>query len=66
MINELNLEKNMTEGSDINSSIRSKYKISRKVESQVIKNINIGVRINEYEQWKELIDNVLREEKMIR
>lgn len=56
----------MTEGSDINSSIISKYKISRKVESQVIKNINIGVRINEYEQWKELIDNVLREEKMIR
>ena len=51
----------MTEGSDINSSIISKYKISRKVESQVIKNINIGVRINEYEQWKELIDNVLRE-----
>lgn len=61
LINELNLEKDMTEGSDINSSIRSKYKISRKVESQAIKNINIDVRINEYEQWKELIDNVLQE-----
>lgn len=40
MINELNIEKDMTEGSEINSSIRSKYKISRKVESQSIKNIN--------------------------
>ena len=29
LINELNLEKDTTEGSDINSSIRSKYKISR-------------------------------------
>lgn len=61
LINELNLEKDTTEGSDINSSIRSKYKISRKVESQAIKNINIDVRINEYEQWKKLIDNVLQE-----
>ena len=61
LINELNLEKDTTEGSDINSAIRSKNKISRKVESQVIKSIDIDVKINEYKQWKELIDNVLQE-----
>ena len=52
LINELELEKDTTEGRDINSSIRSKNKINRGIESQVIK---------EYKQWKELIDNVLQE-----
>ena len=58
LINELELEKDTTEGRDINSSIRSKNKI---VESQVIKNISIDSKIKEYKEWKELIDNILQE-----
>lgn len=61
LINELELEKDTTEGGDINSSIRSKNKINRKVESQVIKNISIDSKIKEYKEWKELIDNILQE-----
>lgn len=61
LINELELEKDTTEGGDINSSIRSKNKINRKVESQVIKNISIDSKIKEYKEWKELIDNILHE-----
>lgn len=61
LINELELEKDTTEGRDLNSSIRSKNKINRAVESQVIKNINIDSKINEYKKWKELIDSVLQE-----
>lgn len=61
LINELELEKDTAEGGDINSSIRSKNKINRKVESQVIKSINIDSKINEYKNWQELIDNVLQE-----
>lgn len=61
LINELELEKNTTEGIDINSSIRSKNKINRGIESQVIKNISLDNKIKEYKQWKELIDNVLQE-----
>lgn len=61
LINELELEKDTTEGGDINSSIRSKNKVNRKVESQVIKNISIDSKIKEYKEWKELIDNILQE-----
>lgn len=61
LINELELEKDTTEGGDINSSIRSKNKINRKVESQVIKNISIDSKIKEYKEWKVLIDNILQE-----
>lgn len=61
LINELELEKDTTEGRDINSSIRSKNKISRATEGQVIKNISIDGKINEYKKWKELIDNVLQD-----
>jgi len=61
LINELELEKDTTEGRDINSSIRRKNKINRGIESQVIKNISIDNKIKEYKQWKELIDNVLQE-----
>lgn len=61
LINELELEKDTTEGRDINSSIRSKNKISRTTEGQVIKNISIDSKINEYKKWKELIDNVLQD-----
>ena len=61
LINELELEKDTIEGRDINSSIRSKNKINRGVESQVIKNISIDNKIKEYKQWKELIDIVLQE-----
>ena len=50
IINELELEKDTTEGGDINSSIRSKNKINRKVESQVIKNISIDNKIKEYQE----------------
>ena len=61
LINELELEKDTTEGRDINSSIRSKNKIRRTTEGQVIKNISIDSKINEYKKWKELIDNVLQD-----
>ena len=61
LINELELEKDTVNGGDINSSIRSKNKISRATEGQVIKNISIDSKINEYKKWKELIDNVLQD-----
>ena len=61
LINELELEKDTTEGGDINSSIRSKNKISRATEGQVIKNISIDSKINECKKWKELIDTVLQD-----
>ena len=61
LINELELEKDTVSGVDINSSIRSKNKISRATEGQVIKNISIDGKINEYKKWKELIDNVLQD-----
>ena len=61
LINELELEKDTVSGGDINSSIRSKNKISRATERQVIKNISIDSKINEYKKWKELIDNVLQD-----
>ena len=61
IINELELEEDTTEGGDINSSIRSKNKINRKVESQVIKNMSIDNKIKEYQEWKKLIDNILQE-----
>ena len=61
LINELELEKDTVSGADINSSIRSKNKISRATEGQVIKNISIDSKINEYKKWKELIDNVLHD-----
>ena len=61
LINELELEKDSLEGMDINSSIRSKNKLNRKIENQIIKNISIENKINEYKRWKEIIDNVLQE-----
>lgn len=61
LINELELEKDTVSGGDINSSIKSKNKISRATEEQVIKNISIDSKINEYKKWKELIDNVLQD-----
>ena len=61
LINELELERDTIEGMDINSSIRSKNKVNRKIENQIIKNISIENKINEYKRWKEIIDNVLQE-----
>lgn len=61
IINELEFEKDTTEGGNINSSIRSKNKINRKVETQVIKNMSIDNKIKEYQEWKKLIDNILQE-----
>ena len=61
LINELELEKDTVSGGDINSSIRSKNKISRATEGQVIKNISIDSKINECKKWKELIDTVLQD-----
>ena len=61
IINELELEKDTTEGGDINSSIRSKNKISKKVESQVIKSMSIDNKINEYKKWQKLINDFLQE-----
>ena len=59
LINELELEKDTVSGVDINSSIRSKNKISRATEGQVIKNISIDSKINEYKKWKELINSLI-------
>ena len=61
LINELELEKDTISGGDINSSIKSKNKINSATEEQVIKNISIDSKINEYKEWKELIDNVLQD-----
>lgn len=61
LINDLELEKDTVSGGDINSSIKSKNKISSITEEQVIKNISIDSKINEYKKWKELIDNVLQD-----
>ena len=61
LINELELEKDTISSRDINSSIKSKNKISSATEEQVIKNISIDSKINEYKGWKELIDNVLQD-----
>ena len=61
LINELELEKDTLEGMDINSSIKSKNNVNRKIENQIIKNISIENKINEYKRWKEIIDNVLQE-----
>lgn len=61
LINELELEKDTVSGGDINSSIKSKNKISSVTEEQVIKNISIDSKINEYKKWKELIDNVCQD-----
>lgn len=61
LINELELEKDSLEGMDINSSIRSKNKVNRKIENQIIKNISIENKINEYKRWKEIIDNIMQE-----
>ena len=61
LINELELEKDTVSGGDINSSIRSKNKISRATEGHVLKNISIDSKINEYKKWKELIDTVLQD-----
>lgn len=61
LINELELEKDTVSGGDMNSSIRSKNKISRATEGQVIKNISIDSKINECKKWKELIDTVLQD-----
>ena len=58
---QLELEKDTISGGDINSSIKSKNKISRATEGQVIKNISIDGKINEYKKWKELIDTVLQD-----
>ena len=55
LINELELEKDTTEGRDINSSIRSKNKINRGIESQVIKNISIDNKIMFFKSLENVI-----------
>ena len=65
IINELELEKDTTEGGDINSSIRSKNKINRKVESQVIKNMSIDktkLKVVEYKFFGNIPEDVIADE----
>lgn len=45
---------------DINSTIKSKNKISNVVESEVIRRIMIENRINEKILWKSIIDDVIK------
>lgn len=63
IIERLKIQKEGSKEKDVNSFIKSKYKISRTVEGQVIKEINIDNLIEEYKEWKELIKNIFEEVK---
>ncbi len=61
MIENLENKKETNNGKDINSSIKSRNKISNIVEAQVIKNISIDNQIAELKKWKEVINFVFEE-----
>ena len=63
IIEGLELNKEIENNRDINSYIQSKNKISRSVEVQAIKNVNIDKKIEEYKKWKEIIKKELEELK---
>lgn len=61
-IEELEQQKEDTEGKDINSWIKSN-KVNRVVENKAIKNIRIDEKIEKYKKWKEVISNILKDYK---
>lgn len=63
IIEGLELNKEIENNRDINSYIQSKNKISRTVEVQAIKNVNIDKKIKEYKKWKKIIKKELEELK---
>lgn len=62
-IEELEEKKNLTINRDENSFIKSKNKISRNVEIEAIKSIEIDDKISEIKKWQEVIDTVFKEFK---
>ena len=61
IIEGLELRKETEKSKDVNSFIRSKNKVSKNTEEQVLKNINIDKKIDEYKKWQNLIRNELEE-----
>ena len=61
IIEGLELSKETEKSKDINSFIRSKNKVSKNTEEQVVRNINIDKKIDEYKKWQNLIKNELEE-----
>ena len=57
IIEGLELRKETEKSKDINSFIRSKNKVNKNTEKQVLRNINIDKKIDEYKKWQNLIRN---------
>ena len=61
IIEGLELRKETEKSKDVNSFIRSKNKVNKNTEEQVLRNINIDKKIDEYKKWQSLIKNELEE-----
>ena len=61
IIEGLELRKENEKRKDVNSFIRSKNKVNKNTEEQVLRNINIDKKIDEYKKWQNLIKNELEE-----
>ena len=61
IIEGLELRKENEKRKDVNSFIRSKNKVNKNTEEQVLRNINIDKKIDEYKKWQSLIKNELEE-----
>lgn len=62
-IEELEEKKKKTPNRDINSFIRSKNNISKTVEMEAIKDIEIDNKIDEIRRWQEVIETIFKEFK---
>ena len=62
-LEELEERKDLSINKDINSFIKSKNKINRSIESEVINNIEIDNKINEIKRWQNVIETVFKEFK---
>ena len=51
IVEGLELRKETEKSKDINSFIRSKNKVNKNTEEQVLRNINIDKKIDEYKKW---------------
>lgn len=63
-IEELEEKKKKTPNRDLNSFIRSKNNISRTVEIEAIKDIEIDNKIDEIKKWQKVIETVFKEFKI--
>ena len=61
IIEGLELRKETEKSKDVNSFIRSKNKVNKNTEEQVLRNINIDEKIYEYKKWQNLIKNEIEE-----